>query len=219
MICAPRSEADDAPASLRCGGCPVPVRATLVPARSSFAGECQPDPRSPDGHGEPQAPQQCSHACTFPARSTAPARAAGMANSRVTRLVAGHIPRARRSSASPRPTRMRARPGLTTRGAARNALASSASRRATFSRVQHGSNAPSRRAQPRRKRGSSTSSTSRNPGSLSGAIQTAAGDRHCSVNDDANTSAGSDLTSSHLSIPVTSNSRCTEGGPCTITRR
>ena len=36
---------------------------------------------------------------------------------------------------------------------------------------------------------------------------------------DANRSDGSDLTSSHLSIPVTSNRRCTQGGPCTITRR
>ena len=36
---------------------------------------------------------------------------------------------------------------------------------------------------------------------------------------DADRSDGSDLTSSHLSIPVTSNRRCTQGGPCTITRR
>lgn len=36
---------------------------------------------------------------------------------------------------------------------------------------------------------------------------------------DGDRSGGSDLTSSHLSIPVTSNRRCTQGGPCTITRR
>ena len=116
------------PRHLSRGGCPAPVRATLLAARSSFAGECQPDPRRPEGA---VSHRPLDNACISPARSTASARAADIwrtggwpRSSRPTFLGPGA------RAPPPAPTRMRARRGPTTRGAARNALASSASRRA-----------------------------------------------------------------------------------------